>query len=189
MKYFFLLVPVILFLLYFQYGNALPYSTPEEIFDMADVIIKGQVISYQDTQDGQNRIYIIHVYEYLKNPQKYDTITIRSVAPNALDSHDPYDTFEAGDYVFAYLLTLRGESNYQSTNYSHKIENLTSSSIYNTEDVIKTLSENQKIKPSSNENNMDNVKYQVNDFLLLLIIPIVGIVIISGIIIKNKRKK
>ena len=114
---------------------AIPFFSDQQIYDMSEVIVKGQVISY--IESGSYRTYSIAVHEYLKNPQPYDTIKMTSIAPHVFNSHDPYAVFEKGDYVFAYLRDFHeGDETYRSTNFSHKLESLDSKSQFHTEEII-----------------------------------------------------
>lgn len=102
---------------------AIPEFSSDQIAIAAEVILKGQVISY--TEQGKFRYYEIAVDEYIKNPQPEDTVIMRSYKPEFIDLINPYNYFEEGDYVFAYLRHL-DETRYYSTNFSHEIESLES---------------------------------------------------------------
>ena len=78
---------------------------------------------------------------------------MRSFKPEFINAIDPYNAFEKGDYVFAYLFPL-DETRYYSGNFSHKIDSLDSygrydhrpdtipdNNIYKSKDPVKKIPE------------------------------------------------
>jgi len=172
------LIPIIISLIFVPI-YAIPFFSDQEIYDMADVIVKGQVVSY--IENGASRTYNIAVHEYLKNPQPYDIIKMTSISPRVFDSHDPYAVFEKGDYIFAYLIDFReGDEIYRSTNFSHKLESLDSKSEFHTEEIIaNSLTE---IQPKKTIPNYDLFP------TIMIIIVMIGFSAVIAYVIKRKRK-
>lgn len=155
---------------------AIPFFSDQQIYDMSEVIVKGQVISY--IESGSYRTYNIAVHEYFKNPQPYDTIKMTSIAPHVFNSHDPYAVFENGDYVFAYLRDFHeGDETYRSTNFSHKLESLDSKSQFHTEEIT--------------DNGVTSIlpKKTIPDYDLFQTIMIVSILIGFSVVIAYVIKK
>lgn len=157
---------------------SIPFFSDQEIYDMAEVIVKGQVVSY--IENGSSRTYYIAVHEYLKNPQPYDIIKMTSIAPHVFDPIDPYTVFEKGDYIFAYLIDFHeGDEIYRSTNFSHKLESLDSKSEFHTEEIIaNSITEIQPIQTVPN--------YDLFPTIMIISI-VIGFSTIIAYVIKRKR--
>ena len=158
---------------------AIPFFSDQEIYDLDEVIVKGQVLSYSES--GSYRTYEIAVHEYLKNPQPYDTIKMTSISPSVFDPHDPYEIFENGDYIFAYLIDFHeGDEIYRSTNFSHKLESLDSQSQFHTEEII--ANSQTEIQPKKTVPNYDILP------TIMIISILIGFSSIIAYVIKRKRK-
>lgn len=139
MKYFVILILFGFAGLFFSPVLGIPEFTGDEIAAGAFVILKGEVLSF--TEQGRYRYYELKVHEYIKNEQSLEIVTMRSLKPEFIDPIAPYETFEKGDFVFAYLYPL-DETRYYSGHFSHEIESLDSYGKYHhTPDSIPQVDE------------------------------------------------
>ncbi len=99
------------------YSDAIPWTSEEDRTRAADSISVGRIMSYQD--DGVHRYYEISIIKWIKNPQPDQTITMRSITPDAFNPHFPYAIFQKKDLGLFYLRLIDGK--WQSTNYSRQI--------------------------------------------------------------------
>jgi hypothetical protein len=99
------------------YSDAIPWTSEEDRARAADSIAVGRIISYQN--DGVHRYYEISIIKWIKNPQPDQTITMRSITPEAFNPHFPFAVFQKKDLGLFYLRLIDGK--WQSTNYSRQI--------------------------------------------------------------------
>ena len=96
-----------LILLCVQNVHAIPYVSPQDLFQQSEMVFYGQVIKKQAGPGPDYNYYQVQVKTYFKNPQTSDSITIAGHKPDN-ETHLSYPQFEVGDKAIFYINKLDG---------------------------------------------------------------------------------
>lgn len=88
-----------------QNVNAVPYLSPADLYKQSDMVFYGQVIT-KEPGLGSDYYYQVKVETFFKNPQRSDSITVASHAPDS--PRAGYPQFEVGDKAIFYITTRDG---------------------------------------------------------------------------------
>src|SRR2546428_12669710 len=78
-----------------QNVKAIPYFSPQELYNLSDMVFYGQVLTKEQGPGPDWYYYQVKVQTYFKNPQTSDSITVAGHKPG--DSRAAYPQFEVGD--------------------------------------------------------------------------------------------
>src|SRR2546425_6122143 len=89
-----------------QNAKAIPYFSPQELYNLSDMVFYGEVLTKGPGPGPDYYYYQVQVITYFKNQQTSDTITVAGHKPG--DPRAPYPQFEVGDNAVFYIRKTDG---------------------------------------------------------------------------------
>jgi len=89
-----------------QTAKAIPYFSPQELYNLSDMVFYGEVLTKGPGPGPDYYYYQVQVITYFKNQQTSDTITVAGHKPG--DPRAPYPQFEVGDNAVFYIRKTDG---------------------------------------------------------------------------------